>query len=287
MQAKFSKIFLFFSWVIVLYSCENRPSYVLSQRQMTDFLIQLHTLDGALAAKNLGNANDSINKLYYSALLLKNDYTQKQFDSSLVWYTQHPKKFERIYTQVVEQLTGLDEKVRKGLYHPVDSAALRHSTEDIWPLASKRFVLSRDSTPTTLPFVIKNRKLAWRDSYKISFLMRMAPSNKSSDTKFIIRIHYANKQSDSVVCKTFNDSLLRRYRIVFLAKKMHRIDSITGTLNYYSKFAGRFDLLVDSMEFIRQYDAIAQDSIHKVVNLYEQKKQKSESKTSLKHAKPL
>lgn len=263
------KILVLFFFLTLIYSCSNRPENVLSRKEMTSFLVELHQLDGALNAKGMGSVDNRENIYYYNSLLKKHEITKAQFDSSLVWYSKNPKKFERIYVDVIEDLTKLDEKVKVGFFHPVDSAALRDSHENVWPLARTTYKLTKDSTPTKIAFTVKARQLAWNDTYKLSFLHQIGKTTIAKNQNAVIRIHYRGNKTDSIVCKTINDSILRRYTITIKAKKQLRIDSITGTLLNFAAKKGSFNAYIDSIKLERNFDSLAQDSINQLINLIE------------------
>ena len=265
MRTNIRTIFSVILFLMIFHSCTNRPSDILSHKEMTRFLVELHKLDGALAAKGLGSTDNRENVYYYNALLQKEGITKAEFDSSLVWYAKNPKYFERVYVDVVEKLSKLDEQVKSGYFHPVDSALLRNINENVWPLARTNFKLTKDSTPTQIKFAIRTGRLAWGDQYKLSFLHRAGKSNISKNQNAVIRIHYANNISDSIVCKTHNDSLLRRYTITLKANRQLRVDSVSGALLNFKAVKGKFNVLIDSVKLIRKYDSLAQDSIQKVV----------------------
>lgn len=84
--------------------CSCRGNGVLSSRQMVDVLTDLHRMDGMLHVK--GNKFDiaSDERAYYDAVLAKHDVTQAEFDSSLVWYTHHPQRFNKLYPRVLARL---------------------------------------------------------------------------------------------------------------------------------------------------------------------------------------
>jgi len=84
-------------------ACTYRPRGVLSERRMREVLIDLHKAEGTLQIKGLAN-NDRQVALYYQAVLQKHGITQAQFDSSLVWYTDNPNIFDKIYPNVVKQI---------------------------------------------------------------------------------------------------------------------------------------------------------------------------------------
>ncbi len=260
---------LLVAFVLAFTACNKPQNDTLSRKEMTAFLIDLHKLDGALVAKGIGAADDRNNVYYYNALLKKHGITKAQFDSTLAYYARNPKKFERVYTDVIEELTEFDKNVKAGVFHPVDSAALRNSIEDLWPLAITRYHFAKDSTPVKIKFVIKNRQLAWNDQYKLSFLHQVGKSDSIKNKHAVIRIHYRDKKTDSIVCKTISDSLLRRYTITIEARRKNSIDSITGALINYNPAKGKFNALIDSIKLTREFDAVAQDSIQKAIQFIE------------------
>ena len=71
---------------------------------MRELLIDLHRTDGMMQATNLNYNNEKEQSAYYESVLQKHGVTQAQFDSSLVWYTDNPNIFDKIYPAVVERL---------------------------------------------------------------------------------------------------------------------------------------------------------------------------------------
>lgn len=51
--------------------------------------------------------------VYFQSTLAKHHVTQAQFDSSLVWYTDHPLLFNRVYPKVVDRLKSEQEMYEK------------------------------------------------------------------------------------------------------------------------------------------------------------------------------
>lgn len=81
-----------------------RPRGVLTSKELRDLLYDLHRVDGAaqVAGYNYGHNQELAS--YYQSVLDKHGVTQAQFDSSLVWYTDHPQIFNKIYPRVVARL---------------------------------------------------------------------------------------------------------------------------------------------------------------------------------------
>lgn len=71
---------------------------------MVSILCDLHKTDGIVFVMGCNYNRDEDLRLYYAATLEKHGVTQAQFDSSLVWYTDNPKRFNKIYPVVVSRL---------------------------------------------------------------------------------------------------------------------------------------------------------------------------------------
>ena len=81
-----------------------RPRSVLSNREMRDVLYDLHRVDGALQVAGYSYGHSQEVAGYYKNVLDEHGITQAQFDSSLVWYTDNPQIFNKIYPKVIERL---------------------------------------------------------------------------------------------------------------------------------------------------------------------------------------
>ena len=81
-----------------------RPRGVLSNREMRNVLYDLHRVDGALQVAGYNYSHDQEVAAYYKNVLDKHGITQAQFDSSLVWYTDNPQIFNKIYPKVIDRL---------------------------------------------------------------------------------------------------------------------------------------------------------------------------------------
>ena len=90
--------------MLLLGGCTIRPHGVLSGRKMEQVLYDLHRTDGVLQVSGLYYRQESEVNPYYLWVMEKNGITQAQFDSSLVWYTDNPQIFNKIYPRVIRRL---------------------------------------------------------------------------------------------------------------------------------------------------------------------------------------
>ena len=92
-------------WIVLLVAAVClvgcRPRGVLSSRQMRDVIYDLHRADAVIiVAGYTAGGYEEETKACYRSVMAKHGITQAQFDSSLVWYTNHPAFFEKIYPKV-------------------------------------------------------------------------------------------------------------------------------------------------------------------------------------------
>ena len=127
---------------VVLVSC--RPRGVLSSRQMRRVMIDLHKTDAVLQVKGLQHGHDEAEDAYYAQVLAMHGITQEQFDSSLVWYTNHPQIFDKIYPKVLSQLEA--ERDAYVALHTEDLNAVHLPSDTPAPLTTEQLQRAVDST---------------------------------------------------------------------------------------------------------------------------------------------
>lgn len=93
---------LLYALCVVFTSC--RPKGVLSAREMQSVLHDMHYTEAVLQVAGYNYGHDEAVAKYYQQVLDKHGITQAQFDSSIVWYTDHPQRFDKIYPRVVKDL---------------------------------------------------------------------------------------------------------------------------------------------------------------------------------------
>ena len=260
----YTRVVLFLGFILLLSACEGRPKGVLNKSDMTKVLVDMHKAEAVLAEKGLSYGLYSNKAPYYKYILKKYGITQAEFDSSLVWYTKHPKNFTLVYADVVEDLTDYQKEIKNGKYHPVDTMSYRIIKNNVWNQRIK-YVLTKDSARTRLAFLIPTQGFMYKDVYVLRFLQRIAPEDSSVRQRIVLRINYWNGKTDSVSKMAYHDSILRRYTFRFPAIRKYKIKSVSGELLSSTAYKGKLNAFVDSISLIRQFDYVMQDSLRRMV----------------------
>ena len=216
-----------------------------------------------MSANGADYNNPQMKEKYFQALLKKYDVTPVQFDSSVSWYTKHPKFFERIYVNIDARLKKMTADVDHRKYHPIDSNAT--TDVNIWNLKSK-YILTKDSARTKLKFDVKSNGFMAGDYYLLSLLHRISRTDTTYNPHIVMYVNYWDGTIDSIYTKTHNDNLTRRYQLIFKARFDRKIKSVSGMLLGYDSVKGKMNVYLDSIRLIRRYNPVKQDSIRDMVD---------------------
>lgn len=267
-----NRLFTLVFTVFVLASCQIKPNGVLSGKKMENILTEMHQTEGALQAKGFEYNVPEVKKKYYNEILDKYGITQATFDSSLVWYTKHPKEFGMVYTKVLANLDTLNTEIGRGKFHPDDIAGMIET--NLWNLRTK-YKFTTDSARNAIDFEIPNtQNLTTGDAYILSFLRQIAPADSSIAPYVVLRINYLNGKKDSIYTKIHNDSLLRRITFTFQARDSLKIKSLNGTLLGVKTPKGKVIGFVDSIRLVRKFNAYQQVKIRKRIDVLDTTKLK-------------
>lgn len=101
----------------MLLSCQqDKPQKdVLEKEELVPLLVDLHLLnaiESSVEYRKIAMDVDSIDS--YSYIFEKHGTTKAEFDSSLAWYSRHPKLFTEIYDEVIMNLTRLQDSIGSG-----------------------------------------------------------------------------------------------------------------------------------------------------------------------------
>lgn len=240
-------------------SCSDRPDYVLDKKQMEDCMLEMHLLEASLKVGGYRYGSPREQQFYYAELLEKYHLSKPMYDSCLSWYTRHPRDFEKIYNKVLVRIDTITAKIERGEYHIVDSL---HTIiqKELW--TEKRYYsFTSDSARNQLFFNIEDTLLTTGDKYKLILKHRLGALDSSLHPHIVLYVNYLNGTIDSIYTKTYNDSILRRYTLIFEARKSLKIKSISGFLLGVDVEKGQMSATLDSIHLIRSYNPYQQDSI--------------------------
>lgn len=106
--------FIFFIALLVA-SCNSilnpSPSGTLSEKQMTDILVDIHLSEATLSVLNdsVARLNDTTQlRIRFAYIFVKNNVDPDDFNTSLTYYLGHIEELDKIYVEVINRLTELE-----------------------------------------------------------------------------------------------------------------------------------------------------------------------------------
>lgn len=250
--------------IFVLAACNNRPAEVISDEQMCQVLVDMHKLDGVFFQKGILYIPDSNKEKYYQSVLKKHAITKAQFDSSMVWFTRNPDRFEKVYESVIQDVKTIQTDVNRGAYHVFDTTLTYYSKVNLWK-KTRHYEFTAKSRRTQLRFNVTDRQMLMGDVYLLMFRQIIAPSDSCIDPYTVLTINYANGKSDSIVHKAYNDGKWRKFKLRLTAKSDAQIKSVSGAFLASHGYKGKMNAKIDSVALVRLFDATAKDSLTKKV----------------------
>lgn len=107
-------VFNLFIISLIVFSCKPKqedddtiPSSMLTEEQFTQILTDAYLAEGASGINVKNATGEKFDSAYLFNPITDNNIRKSQFDSSMIYYTQHPKKLKLIYEKVLEKLSQL------------------------------------------------------------------------------------------------------------------------------------------------------------------------------------
>ncbi len=121
---------------LCLAACRNNS--IIPENDMVRVLTKVYINEGLLL--DIDRSKNNIdNMLFYEPILEQYGYTRKQFDSSVLYYSHHPEILDRIYDQVISDLTQIETRISDEIEHQAEA------NSQLWPMANNLTLQQADS----------------------------------------------------------------------------------------------------------------------------------------------
>jgi len=240
--------------MLLLMACDNRPKDVLSRGKMEDVLYDYHIMQGIIdelpTEEREKKAQDYIN-----AVFVKHNITEAQFDSSIVYYNRHTKELHKIYSNLKERYTAVNEEIQlvNGNNDMMAVFATGGDTTNLWNSAKL--------------LTLRNKDLLNKESFTIhadtsfrrqdQFILTLSPIFiKEGRDDYDINLHvglsvlYTNGKHIGT-SRVINGNGTQQ--LTLQTSKDEDIKSVTGFFYYKGKKSTRNLCLIDNISLIRMH----------------------------------
>ncbi len=243
--------------------CNKRPENVLNSKEMESFLFDMYLLEASLHTGNRFYKTPREKQFYYEALFEKHQITKSDYDSSVVWYTQNPKEYSRIYEKVLKRIDTLQTSVLQRKYHPIDSLHFIEK-QKLWKKI-RFYILNKKLFAKKMFFEIADTNFTSQDIYQLSFTQHLSASHSDVQPYAVMYVNYLNGTVDSI-STLLSDSVKKRYTLTFKARLPLKIKSVSGWLLRYDTTKYRIKGKINSIQLYRKFNPYRQDSIRQAIH---------------------
>lgn len=241
--------------MLLLAACDDRPKDVLSRGKMEDVLYDYHIMQGLI---NQLPANEREEKAqdYINAVYEKHGITEAQFDSSIVYYNRHSKDLHKIYTNLKERYTVVNDEIQlvNGNNDMMAIFSTGGDTTNLWNSAKL--------------LTLRNKPLLNHESFTIhadtsfrrqdQFILTLAPvfiKERREDYDINLQVGlsvlYTNGKHIGTT-RTINANGIQQLNVK--TDSGNDIKSITGFFYYKGKKSSRNLCLIDNISLIRMHE---------------------------------
>ena len=240
--------------MFLLMSCDDRPKDVLSRGKMEDVLYDYHIMQGIIdelpSEEREAKAQDYIN-----AVFEKHGITEAQFDSSIVYYNRHTKDLHKIYSNLKERYSTVNDEIQlvNGNNDMMAVFATGGDTTNLWNSAKL--------------LALRNKDLLNRESFTIQadtsfrrqdqFILTLNPLFiRENQGDYDIQLHvglsilYASGKHAGMT-RMLNTSSIQQ--LTLQTSPDEDIKTITGFFYYRGKKTTRNLCLIDNISLVRMH----------------------------------
>ena len=250
--------------MLLFAACDERPKDVLSRGKMEDVLYDYHIMQGIIdqlpPEDRETKAQDYMNAVYE-----KHGITEAQFDSSIVYYNRHSKELHKIYSNLKERYTVVNDEIQlvNGNNDMMAIFATGGDTTNLWNGAKL--------------LTLRNKALLNQESFTIhadtsfrrqdQFILTLSPIFiKERQEDYDINLHvglsvlYTNGKHVGTT-RIINANGIQQLTV--RTDSENDIKSVTGFFYYQGKKTSRNLCLIDNISLIRMHEK-EPDNVEKV-----------------------
>lgn len=107
-------------WLLVLvfsvFACEEpileKPENLLSESKMIEMMVDIHLAEAAFQSRQFQDSllRNSTSADFYYSVLSDHQVVDTVFEKSFVYYASNPKRFEKMYQDVMNQLNEMEQE---------------------------------------------------------------------------------------------------------------------------------------------------------------------------------
>jgi hypothetical protein len=150
-------------------ACTDRPSNVLSDKQMEDVLYDLYLAEVEINEnRSIFNNDSTAKQKLLNSVFEKHKITEQKFDTSLVWYNGNIDKYLKVNNKVGERFSALASKLENNL-NKMEAEIRKAQIHNLFPDTTSFFLQSPGLFQNRYVFKTDSVQLRTIQSFELAF----------------------------------------------------------------------------------------------------------------------
>ncbi len=245
---------MFTTIMTLLTACEQKPDHVVSKSKMEQLLYDYHLAKSMI--NQLPPNEKYKEQLYIDAVLKKNEVSQEDFDSSLVWYNRHNTDLKDIYDNLNKRFETADKELQlsTGNTSMANVASSNGDTANIWNGAA--IIVLRPKPSLNHESFIINADTSFHrfDRFILSGDLSMINDNAMNRNNSVTMSLTIRYKDNKVISDTRTLRTAARQDLSIEAHDDKDIASVSGFIHYNANNTEQRSLaLVNNLTLIRMH----------------------------------
>lgn len=247
------KILILIFALTALIACDEKSENVLSSSKMEDVLYDYHKAQAMIDQLNFED-REKKSQAYIDAVFEKNNITEAEFDSSLVYYNRHAKEFNTIYTNIKKRLDAENKELSLETGNDIMSVySLTGDTANIWNGRSMIVLRGKEGLNYDSFVMTADSSFHRKDKFILA-CNSIIISSHSSDQDNYINVGFTITYTDGKVsATTMKTGYSRELQLTLSAYEDKDIASVSGYFYFNSNKENKSIAFINKLGLVRMH----------------------------------
>ena len=249
-------VYIFILSVLVMLSCDGRPSGIPSQGKMEDLLYDYYKAQSLFDVSD--NDNSVENEKYMLGVLEKYGLDSEMFDSAMVWYTSHPDQLQEILRNIETRLKAEDEELQAqvGSSEMTSIYSDGSDTTNLWTGATL-ISLRPDRLHNLERFTLKADTSYYKnDHFHLNADVKIIKEDPNAESVLTLNLSIRTKDG-KVYSQTGQTGTNDIQHLSISQSSESEIDEISGFFYYKGETKTKSVCIINGISLIRMHVAVA------------------------------
>jgi hypothetical protein len=245
-------VFVFMGSVFVGCSPDRVPGNVIGKEELASIIVDIHVAEALYFQQRSNYRKIAPEALtYYKSILDKHGVSKELLDTTILWYSNHPKVYLVVYDKVVATLSEKQAFIEGELTKQMAEEKEKKNAEikNLWKGLTNYHLPSKDTLDPNLPFKFTLDSLQ-KGQLSLSVAYLFKKEDISSKNELYLITCYADSTRDTTIVEISKSFTKKKTFITASLKDSSKVFAVEG---YLLKHQSAIRPYVDIDEILLQY----------------------------------